>query len=159
MQLYQLMVLLFCGINYELEQQNELREKNPLCERGYIEYSDLEYIVENDMSAIDISKYTDGWYSCFPYVELYQSFKKEDVKEQFLDIIHSAIYSKIHSLKSTGYWYYCADNMLSLGDWCEFDWDWNELFSIFCKFIICISICIRCPHSYMRNIPICYIAS
>lgn len=125
----------FCGINYELEQQNESREKNPLCERGYIEYSDLEYIVENDMSAIDISKYTDGWYSCFPYVELYQSFKKEDVKKQFLDIIHSAIYSKIHSLKSTGYWYYCADNMLSLGDWCEFDWDWNELFSIFCKFI------------------------
>lgn len=119
----------------ELEPKTEKTKETTFLERGYLVETDLEFIRKNKVSPIEISYYTDGWYSCFPYVELYQSFDKAVIKEQHLDIIHTALYAKTHSLKSTGNWYKCADTMLALLDWCEVDLDWVEIFKIFRKFI------------------------
>ena len=119
----------------ELEPKTEKTKETTLLDRGYLVETDSEFIRKNKVSPIEISRYTDGWYSCFPYVELYQSFDKAVIKEQHLDIIHTALYAKTHSLKSTGNWYKCADTMLALLDWCEVDLDWVEIFKIFRKFI------------------------
>ena len=126
---------MFKHVNYELETPQDENQKRDLKERGYLLETDATFILDNNLSAIEISRYTDGWYSCFPYIEIYHSFDKTMIKEQCLEIIHTALYAKTSSLKSTGNWYKCADTMLALLDWCEADLDWDVIFCIFTKYI------------------------
>ena len=49
---------------------NDQEEYVPF-EHDCIHESDREYIVENNLPHMELACYTDGWYSSFPYVDLY----------------------------------------------------------------------------------------
>ena len=87
------------------------------------------------MSYIEISRYVDGWYSCLPYVDLYEIYDKDEIKNEYLNILHNSIFAKKQDSNYTGVWYLLIGNILEFvkiyGDGIDF----KKLFSIFKKFL------------------------
>lgn len=77
------------------------------------------------MSPIDISKYADGWYHAFPYLELYAHCPIEELQEDCLDIIHTSMFVKTHSYFSS--WEYYLGNLPMFLNNIDYDVKWDEI--------------------------------
>jgi len=116
------------------EESEQKKSRVPL-EGGYIQKNDFEYIIENNLDVIEVSKYLDGWHACFPYVELYEEYNKKQVKEIYLKIIHTALYSKHSGFEFTGNWYKCVGNIPKFLQYLEIDVEWDKIQKILFDFL------------------------
>lgn len=113
-----------------------ISDEKPFNERDYLVSGDLENIIENEISFLDLSTYLDGWHRCLPFVEFFSLYNAEDLKENCLDIIHNAISTKVRfSNEFFSIWYLCLGNIPILLDTINYDLDWNKLFKVLEDFL------------------------
>lgn len=100
---------------------------------GFIHLKDLEYIKENNLSCIEISKYCSHNFQSFPYLELYEHYPVPVLIENFFEIIYTSMF--INSFSAYAGWSCYLGNLPMFLDklWC--DVDWNKLFDIFNSFL------------------------
>ncbi len=82
------------GIKYLASDEQKERKYVPF-ENGCIHEEDKNYIIENKITAHEIARYTDGWYSCFPYPELFKTYDKNELKLNYLSILHTAMFARV----------------------------------------------------------------
>ncbi|WP_252244844.1 MULTISPECIES: ATP-binding protein [unclassified Clostridium] len=104
-------------------------------EYGCIHYEDFEYIKEKGISYLEVAKLSDGWYTCLPYVEVFSIYDKQDIKDNYLEIIHNAMFARGPSGDYIGYWYFLIGNILELLNEYEIEIEWTRLYSIFKGFL------------------------
>lgn len=102
---------------------------------GCIHYEDFEYIKENGISYLEVAKLSDGWYTCLPYVEVFSIYDKQDIKANYLEIIHNAMFARSPSEDYMGNWYFLIGNILELLNEYEIEIEWARLYSIFKGFL------------------------
>lgn len=102
---------------------------------GCIHEEDEEYIVKNKVGYMDIAGYTDGWGSCLPYVNLFLNYDVEDIRKDYLKIIHKAMFAKKAMLNKTGLWFLLIGNIPDFLDEVGIEVDWRKLYDIFLQFL------------------------
>lgn len=100
---------------------------------GFIHLNDLEYIKENNLSCIEISKYCSHNFQSFCYLELYQHYPISDLIENFFDIIYTSMF--INSFSVYAGWSCYLGNLPMFLDKLGCKVDWNKLFDIFTSFL------------------------
>jgi len=104
-------------------------------EHGHIHEEDIPFIKARKLPPLEIARYTDGWYSCFPLIEAYDHFDRDELGREFLSIIHTSLFAKVPSIERTGNWLLYLGNLPRLLDRIEFDTSWETLFTSFMEFI------------------------
>ena len=120
------------GVGYTLAEKKEERK---ILAEGHVSISDLPYIIKNKISYLEIARYTDDWYFCFEDLELFNHYNPEELKHDFLEIIHASLYAKIPSIGLLGYWHSYLGNIPTFLDMIEYDVDWKQLYNIFLLFL------------------------
>jgi hypothetical protein len=114
--------------------KTEEKEYKPF-EGGYIHEEDEKYILQNNISYMDIAKFTDGWYSCLPYINLYANYKMDDLRKDITKIIHTSLFARIPDIKYIGNWWLCLGNILEFLYMIDADVNWDKLFKNFTEFL------------------------
>ena len=122
------------GIKYLGSEGDSDEEYSPF-ERGYIHKDDLHYIVENKIGFDEISKYTDGWYSCLPFVDFYAIYDKNDIQDNYLGILHNSLFARTSNRDFLGNWNLLLGNIPEFLLNYEIDIDWEKLYTIFTEFL------------------------
>lgn len=100
---------------------------------GFIHLDDLEYIKENNLSCIEISKYCSHNFQSFCYLELYEHYPISDLRENFFDIIYTSMFINLFS--DYARWSCYLGNIPMFLDKLECDVDWDKLYDIFTSFL------------------------
>ena len=115
--------------------KNDKHEYKSFEERDWLLETDLENIKNNNISCVDLAKFTDGWHNTLPYVELFEAYSKEEIQNNVIEIIRNVCfaYKKFNM--------YANRNEL-LGNYLLFldlyiidNVNWDELFESFIKFL------------------------
>lgn len=109
--------------------------KSTLEEKGYIEYSDLDYIKEKNYDYLFITKYPDGSYNCFSDIEIYNHYEKEDLSRDLLKIIHESMKCESKLIKSKLSYSKYLGNIPCFLDRLPYSTDWRKLYDIMMKYI------------------------
>ena len=84
---------------------------------------------------MEVSKLSDGWYTCLPYVEVFSIYNRQDIKDNYLEIIHNAMFARSPIGDYIGNWYFLIGNILELLNEYEIQIEWARLYSIFKDFL------------------------
>lgn len=122
------------GIKYLGENTKEEKEYIPF-DGGYIREEDIEYIKENSIAAFEIARYADGWYSCLPFPEIYQLYEQNEMKENFLLVLHKSMFARVIDKEYIGNWSMLLGNIPRFLMACGIAVNWNKLFEIFNQFM------------------------
>lgn len=123
------------GIEYSFGNYGDIDEIYEPLKYGHIHESDFDYIKQNKMSYLETSMLTGAGYDCFPFVELFDLYEIELIKNNYMTIIHNLLFSKIKSLGSIGNWCLVVGNLPNFLSKFEIDVDWNKLFDVFDFFL------------------------
>ena len=121
-------------INY-IDDSTEKEEPYVPFSGGYIHKEDFEYIKENELPPDICARYADGWYSCLPFVELFELFPTEKLQPTYLHILHQAMFARVANNEYIGNWYNLIGNVPLFIKACNIDIDWKCLFNIFMSFL------------------------
>lgn len=123
------------GIEYIREHEMDVKKAYSPFRDGCIGREDFDYIKENNISIIECSRYADGWYTCLPYVDLYELFDIKEVKERYLEIVHNALFAKVIRGKHIGNWSNILGNIPAFLEKYEVNVDWKQLLTIMLRFM------------------------
>ena len=130
-------ILKEAGIEYICNPDANVEREYIPFRNGYIDREDFDYIRDNSLSIMECSRYADGWYTCLPFVDLYELFDIEEVREQYLSIIHQALFAKVNKGEHIGNWNDIVGNIPDFINKYEVHVDWKRLFYIFLRFMDC----------------------
>lgn len=122
------------GIKYYSNHTEEKKKYVPF-DGGYIHDEDEIYIRDNGIKALEIAQYTDGWYSCLPYPEMYQLYEKDELQRDYLDIVHKSMYARVIDKEYVGNWDLLLGNIPKFLKVCSIEVEWIKLFEIFKQFL------------------------
>ena len=104
-------------------------------ERDFIYENDADKLKEYNVSCTELAKYVDGWHNTLPYVELFDIYSIEDIKDK----VHEIIYNSCFSYKIFNMY---ANRSEMLGNYLMFldrysisKVDWDKLYDCFLKFL------------------------
>ena len=124
------------GIEYVGKTDSSKKEKKYIpFENGYISREDFDYIKANGLSAIECSRFTDGWYTCLPYVDMYELFDVAEVRDQYLSIIHQALFARVIRNEYIGNWNDIIGNIPAFLEKYCISVDWHKMFHIMLRFL------------------------
>ena len=121
-------------IEFKESMVNDQEEYVPF-EHDCIHESDREYIVENNLPHMELACYTDGWYSSFPYVDLYLLYDQDLIRADYLTIIHKSMFARTPTIQSIGNWSLLLGNIPAFLAQSKVNVDWHKLYDIFSDFI------------------------
>ncbi len=104
---------------------------------GFIHSQDLDYIISQNLSAVEISRYTDEWYSSFPDMALYEHYPAKELARGTKSILHTAMYACIPRSDHFGDWHCFLGNFPRFMKMAELEINWKKLFGIFASFCRC----------------------
>lgn len=104
-------------------------------EHGCIHELDIEYIKENKIGYFEVSRYPDGWHSCLPYIDVYSIYDIDEIRQNYLKIIHNAIYAKVFDREYIGNWYLLIGNIPGFLKKYGIEIDWDIMFDTFKWFL------------------------
>lgn len=61
------------GVKYTVEKTQEETECVPLKQES-ISRQDFEYVAAQNIGYLEVAQYADGWYSCFPFVDVFSLY-------------------------------------------------------------------------------------
>ncbi len=117
-----------------IKQEETSREYIPF-EHGCIHENDKEYILEKQVPYMEICRYTDGWYNSFPLIEFYSMFDCSAIKNDYLQIIHTAMFARPSNIQHIGNWSLLAGNIPLFLSQSKVEIDWKKLYFIFRQFL------------------------
>ena len=121
-------------IKYILEEDGDDNKYIPL-NYGCIQERDFDYIKEQKIGYMDVARYTDGWYSCLPYIDVFTIFDKADIQRDYLNIIYEAMFAKCCNQTYIGEWHLLIGNIIKFLKKFEIDVDYFKLYYIFIEFL------------------------
>ncbi|MGG2082595.1 hypothetical protein [Lysinibacillus pakistanensis] len=105
-------------------------------EKGYLTIQDIPFIIQENLSPIEIASLPDGYYSAFSELELYQHFEKEVLTANLLAILQAAVCSKIYSIDMPSNLFEMIGNIpVFLDEFVVINVEIETIFSSFLKFI------------------------
>lgn len=113
----------------------QLQDEYTPFKNGYINEEDENYIIKNNIPALALSKYTDGWHSCLPFPKFYRLYDNDIISKDYLNILHKSMFARIVDERYVGNWYLLIGNILKILIICEIEVDWEKLFIIFKQFL------------------------
>ena len=122
------------GVDYTLAEKEEEKEYVPFS-GGYIHEEDFEYIKNYGIPADECAKYADGWYSCLPYVDLFELFPSDYLKHEYLHLLHQSMFSRVIDKEYIGNWYNLIGNIPEYLRTCHVEVNWATLFNAFIAFL------------------------
>lgn len=99
-------------------------------EHGCIHESDINYIKENKIGYLEASRYPDGWYSCLPFVDIYSIYDMNEIKQNYLKIIHYAIFARVSDREYIGNWNLLLGNIPRFVEKYDIDINWDIMYGI-----------------------------
>ncbi len=87
------------------------------------------------MGYFEVSKYPDGWYSCLPFVDIYSIYDVNEIKENYLKIIHQAIFARVLDIEYIGNWNLLLGNIPKFIAKYNIDINWDKMYIIFKWFL------------------------
>lgn len=115
-----------------LEDKNQIKSFD---ERDYVIKDDSINIKINKISCTDLAKRTDGWYNALPYIELFDIYDIDTIRENRHEILYNACFG----FKKYGYY---ANRFYLLGNYLSFiekyiinDVIWDKLWNDFNQFM------------------------
>ena len=137
------------GIEYICKDNKVSQEEYVPFRNGCICKEDFDYIRERNISFMECSRYADGWYTCLPYVDLYELFDLNEIKTHYLEIVHQALFARVVQNEHIGNWNDIIGNIPAFLEKYGIDADWKKLFYIMLRFLD-LSV-IYYPKSLMDN--------
>jgi hypothetical protein len=122
-------LITYKGIEILKEAKEEKRKYIPF-EHGCIHEADIEYIHDNNIGYLEVSRYTDGWYSCLPFIDLYSYYNLDDIKKSYLEILHNAMFAIVSDREYIGNWYLLIGNIPQFLNQYELEIDWHRMYEI-----------------------------
>lgn len=113
----------------------EKREKRVPFAYNTATEEDLEFIITSKMPFLDVAGSTDGYYHSFSTMKLYEHYPDSELRESALDIIHTALFSKISSIDSLCLWSFYLGNIPTFLDMIGYDVDWSRLYASLEQFV------------------------
>lgn len=117
------------GIELIKKEQEVNTEYIPF-KHGCIHESDINYINDNKIGYLEVSRYSDGWYSCLPFVDLYSSYDMNEIKQNYLKIIHHAIFARVSDREYIGNWNLLLGNIPRFVEKYKIDINWDMMYEI-----------------------------
>ena len=121
--------------NIEIKEELEKMEEYLPFKNGYIHIDDFDYISKSSLSIEECAKYTDGWHTCLPYMELFELFDKDELQVKCLNVLHTSIFARCVSGNYIGNWHALIGHILLFYDICNASIDWRIMFDIFKRFL------------------------
>lgn len=119
----------------EGKASSSTKEKS-LLNRDYIIEEDEIYIKKNNIDALTISKYTNGYHVCLPFPQFYNIYDKDYLQKSYLEILHEAMFALIVRLQEVGEWYFMLGNIPEFIEICGIkDINWNKIFNVFKNYL------------------------
>jgi hypothetical protein len=84
---------------------------------------------------LEISQYADGWYSCLPFVDVFSLYPKEEIQQNYITIIHNAMFARVSDNDYIGNWNQLIGNIPALLLRYDIDVDWEQIYNIFNTFL------------------------
>lgn len=122
------------GIRYYQNTGEERKEYVPL-NYGHIHEDDFDYIKQEKIGYLDVAKYTNGWYSCLPYVEIFSMYEQSDIKKDYLNIIHESMFARCSEGTYIGDWHLLIGNIIQFLKQYEILVNYPKLYRIFVDFL------------------------
>lgn len=122
------------GVKYLGKSENEKKAYVPF-EHGSIHEEDFEYIANGKIGYLEVASYADGWYSCLPYIDVFLLYKKEDIRKDYMAIIHKAMFARVSDNDYIGDWHKLIGNIPAFLMRYDINVDWERLFAIFQDFL------------------------
>lgn len=105
-------------------------------EKGYLTIQDIPFIIQKNLSPLEIASLPDGYYSAFSELELYRHFDKEVLSVNLPTILQAAVCSKIYSIDMPSNLFEMVGNIpVFLEEFVVTNVFFKNLFSSFMKFI------------------------
>lgn len=81
---------------------------------GILNYDDLDFIKQNNLTPQEIAKFSDGNYASLSDVKLYEIFEKKEITKNFQEILFNAIIGKTLNIDYSYSLYYLPGNILNM---------------------------------------------
>ncbi|MNW47236.1 hypothetical protein D3C74_245610 [compost metagenome] len=95
---------------------------------GCIHEADIEYIQNNQIEFLEVSRYSDGWHSCLPFVHIYTLYNLDEIRMYHLKIIHNAMFARVSDRKYIGNWHLLIGNIPRFLKQYKIDIDWHKMY-------------------------------
>jgi len=122
------------GINYIPEEETTESVYVPF-KGGYIHEEDYDYIQTYGISCLEVAKYADGWYTCFPFVNVFDIYSVDEIQEKYLEIVKVAMFARCSNDTYLGNWYKIIGNVIEFLLRYSVDVDFSKLYQIFSEFL------------------------
>ena len=128
------------SVKYLNADKSEKAEYEPL-RHGAIHEEDYEYIAKRQISYLEIAQYTDGWYSCLPFIDVFSIYPKEDIQRDYNIIIHKSMFARVSDNDYIGNWYNLVGHIPAFLSKYEINVNWKKLYDILNDFLKLSLIC------------------
>lgn len=120
-------------INYEIQENKKATKFD---NRNYLLKSDLNHIKQHKIDYMELASLTDGFNNGLPYIEFFEIYDFDELRENCLKIIHKGISAKDRYFnKHPAIWYLYLGNIPYLLDMTNYEVDWHKLFEILIEFL------------------------
>jgi len=103
--------------------------------QGILTIDDSEFILENNLKSYEVAGFSDDNYDALSNIDIFNLFKKEDIKENIKLILYNALLGKIRSISMFNSLYHFPGNLIKLINDYDVRIDMKELFNSFLIFL------------------------
>lgn len=121
------------GIPITYTPESQIKEYVPF-ENGYIHEADLQYIQEKNIPIEKCIMFADGWYTCMPFLSIFEYCDPVLLKEKHLGFLHDAMFARVVDQRYVGHWYNLIGYIPKYLRMCDIDVEWNKMFKILMRF-------------------------
>lgn len=127
----------FSSRKIEIKTMNKenIVEERSFIERGYLSIEDKDDEQLKKLTPLELATFQDGWYNNLPYTSFFDGYSKNVLRNDLLEIVHSALIAKSIRLKMFGGYMHLPASILKLVKLSESEVNWDNLFNSFCKFM------------------------
>jgi len=115
---------------YEYEDDSQSRFN-----RGELTIKDKEFILNNNIKSYEVAGFSNGYHSALADTELFKIYTKNDVKDNFKQILYNALLGKAKSINFFHDVYNYPGNVLKMVREYEIDVDYDVLFKDFLNYL------------------------
>jgi len=129
-----------CAHFVSVKDEAEEKDKGSCIDRGWLQFSDKEWIKKKGIPLEVVARMGDGWYHKIPYPKIFEVYGKEEVRRRVAEILHNAMFRAKRRWGYDNYDDFLMGNIPELFDMYEVDVDWKKIRENLLKFLDLSSI-------------------
>ena len=104
-------------------------------ENGILTFKDLKFIKKKQLKSYEVAKYSDGYYTSLPEIDVFKIYEPKDINENFREILYNSLINKTKSINHFYALYYHPGNILTMINIYRSDNEFKEAVLSFKKYI------------------------